>query len=172
MKKLAKLVVEWAEAKGLNKANPNAQFKKVYEEIGETSAALLLNDMPEIIDGIGDVYVTLIVLSNQLNIPFDFNDKDEIEHISENRAFIDLAFCVGNIGHHIDSESNYSMGFVSHYIYLACVALSHLAKRRGLTAEQCLQTAYDVISKRKGKMVGDVFIKEKPQADWSKKSGK
>jgi len=36
-----------------------------------------------------------------------------------------------------------------------------LAELAGMTSEECLQHAYDVISKRSGKMVGGTFIKDK-----------
>jgi NTP pyrophosphatase (non-canonical NTP hydrolase) len=35
------------------------------------------------------------------------------------------------------------------------------AKMQGLTIEECLQSSYDVISKRTGKMVNGQFIKDK-----------
>jgi hypothetical protein len=34
------------------------------------------------------------------------------------------------------------------------------AKMQGLTIEECLQSAYDVISKRTGKMMNGQFIKD------------
>lgn len=39
------------------------------------------------------------------------------------------------------------------------VTLIILAQQNGLTIEDCLQTAYDVISKRTGKMIDGVFVK-------------
>ena len=39
---------------------------KVLEEVGETSGALLKDNEPEIKDGIGDSFVTLIILAHQL----------------------------------------------------------------------------------------------------------
>jgi NTP pyrophosphatase (non-canonical NTP hydrolase) len=39
------------------------------------------------------------------------------------------------------------------------VTLIIQAKMQGLTLQQCLQSAYDVISKRKGKMIDGVFVK-------------
>ena len=138
MIELSKLVIEWADAKGLKTSNPNAQFKKVYEEFGETSQAILLNDLPEIEDGIGDVFVTLIVLSNQLDIPFEFKGGKLLVTTSKDQEFINAAFCIGNIGHHINSESDYSKGFISHNTLMACEALSNLANSFNLSAEQCL----------------------------------
>tara|TARA_R110000796_G_scaffold92618_2_gene196962 strand:+ start:5749 stop:6108 length:360 start_codon:yes stop_codon:yes gene_type:complete len=41
------------------------------------------------------------------------------------------------------------------------VTLIIQAKMQGLAIEQCLETAYNVISKRTGKMVDGVFVKDK-----------
>lgn len=41
------------------------------------------------------------------------------------------------------------------------VVLIILASMNGLHAENCLDTVYSVISKRKGKMVDGMFVKEK-----------
>jgi hypothetical protein len=41
----------------------------------------------------------------------------------------------------------------------ATVTLIIQAKMQGLTLQQCLQSAYDVISKRKGQMIDGVFVK-------------
>lgn len=40
------------------------------------------------------------------------------------------------------------------------VTLVLLANMHGLTIQECVQTAYDVISKRTGKMVDGIFVKD------------
>lgn len=40
------------------------------------------------------------------------------------------------------------------------VVLTILAKMYGLSIDDCVQSAYDIISKRTGKMVGGVFVKD------------
>ena len=40
------------------------------------------------------------------------------------------------------------------------VVLTNLAHQRGVTIEQCVNDAYNVISKRKGKMINGTFVKE------------
>ena len=40
------------------------------------------------------------------------------------------------------------------------VVLTNLAHLEGLTIEQCIGSAYDVISKRQGKMVNGTFVKQ------------
>jgi len=60
-------VRNWAISKGIDKAeNAPKQMLKVMEEVGETAGALLKNKEDEIKDGIGDSFVTLIILCQQL----------------------------------------------------------------------------------------------------------
>ena len=55
---------EWAEARGLYKnGDPKTQALKLTEEVGETCRALLKEDGPEVIDGIGDCVVVLTNLA-------------------------------------------------------------------------------------------------------------
>jgi NTP pyrophosphatase (non-canonical NTP hydrolase) len=97
MNELILAVEEWAAAKGiLSAASPMAQMVKTHEEVNELMKAVLTNDSDEIIDGLGDVMVTLIIQ----------------------------------------------------------------AKMQGLDLNECLGSAYNVISKRTGKMVNGTFVKD------------
>lgn len=59
-------VIQWAKDKDLlKKENSFAQMAKVTEEVGEVASALLKKDTPKLMDGIGDVVVTLILLAEQ-----------------------------------------------------------------------------------------------------------
>lgn len=90
-------VIDWAIERGLvERENANKQMLKVMEEVGELASAIAKNKEEETIDAIGDVLVTLIILSAQLELnPWD-----------------------------------------------------------------CLETSYNEIKGRKGKLVNGVFIKE------------
>ena len=60
-------ITQWADDKGiLVSDNIPQQTMKVMEELGETSAALLKNNEPELKDGIGDILVTVIIFAQQL----------------------------------------------------------------------------------------------------------
>ena len=62
-------VTQWAHDKGILVAdNAPKQMLKVLEEVGETAGALLKSKDEEIKDGIGDSFVTLIILSKQLGL--------------------------------------------------------------------------------------------------------
>jgi phosphoribosyl-ATP pyrophosphohydrolase len=66
MGELVRNVINWAEEKEILKPeNSQAQMCKVIEEVGETSRALLKKDKEGFIDGIGDSFVTLIILAAQ-----------------------------------------------------------------------------------------------------------
>ena len=96
MKELRKLVVEWAEQKGiLENGTVEKQAFKTLEECGELVLAVGQKNIHEIKDAIGDILVTLIIQAEMQNV----------------------------------------------------------------SLEDCLQQAYDVISKRKGKMINGTFVK-------------
>lgn len=63
MNELINLVEEWSKEKGLDTADSKAQYLKVAEETGEIAAALARSDEDELKDAIGDVVVTLIIIS-------------------------------------------------------------------------------------------------------------
>lgn len=65
---LAEQIEQWATDRGIDKAEPRAQFLKVVEEVGEIAAAMARNKHDELVDAIGDVFVTLVVLSMQHGI--------------------------------------------------------------------------------------------------------
>jgi len=94
---LKKEILQWAKDKGiLDKSTPMSQFIKTLEETSELGTAINNNDKEEIIDAIGDIYVTIC----------------------------------------IQAELN------------------------GLDIDDCIQSAYNVISKRTGKMVNGSFVKD------------
>ena len=97
MNELSIKVKEWADNRNLvHRDNVPKQMMKVIEELGELNQAILKHNQDGIIDGIGDVLVTIIIFSNQL----------------------------------------------------------------GYSPEHCLGVAYNEISKRTGKTVNGVFIKD------------
>lgn len=65
---LQEAVLDWADERKLLTADPNRQFLKVAEELGELASAMAKNKPLDRIDAMGDVLVTLIILSAQLGI--------------------------------------------------------------------------------------------------------
>jgi NTP pyrophosphatase (non-canonical NTP hydrolase) len=59
---LEEKVVQWAmDRKIIPNSNPTAQLMKTMSELGELADATLKNDDDGIVDGVGDVLVTLIL---------------------------------------------------------------------------------------------------------------
>lgn len=66
---LSELIHSWAHERGLSRRqHAEKQMLKVVEEVGELSAGLARKDREAIDDAIGDVLVTVIILSHQLGI--------------------------------------------------------------------------------------------------------
>jgi len=98
---------DWAAAKGITEGGDlKTQTLKLLEEAGELSKAILNNDLPEIIDAIGDCAVVLTNLAALANRDYKPEGYD-------------------------------------------------------ITIEYCVNSAYNVIAKRTGKMIGGTFIKDK-----------
>lgn len=68
---LIRKIIEWAEERKID--NPILQYAKVNEEIGEIAHELTRNrrNSMELIDALGDSFVTLIILTNILG--YDVN---------------------------------------------------------------------------------------------------
>ena len=63
--KMFEQIREWADERGLyDHGDVKTQYVKLQEEAGELAKALLKNDEPEIIDGIGDMVVVLTNLAH------------------------------------------------------------------------------------------------------------
>ena len=62
---------QWVIDRNLHTQDPKVQMCKVVEELGELAKAINKTDVPQQIDGIGDVVVTLVCISEQLGLDFD-----------------------------------------------------------------------------------------------------
>jgi len=66
------LIRTWANDRGLyDGGDPKTQALKLVEEVGETCRAILKEDAPEIIDGIGDCVVVLTNLAELIGTPIE-----------------------------------------------------------------------------------------------------
>lgn len=142
---LAQSVIGWADAKGiLTKESSPKQFLKIVEESGETCQAILKNDRDKIIDGIGDMAVTIIIYSEQVDMKIDykalfynFRKRSHSEIMSSVLSFI------------IEGHPKYAFS-----------TLYELAESLDLSLEECLESAWNEIKDRTGKTVNGIFIKD------------
>lgn len=64
-------IKKWSSDRGLNTADPTKQMLKLMEEVGELAQGMAKNKPEQVKDSIGDVYVVLIILSQQLGLDIE-----------------------------------------------------------------------------------------------------
>lgn len=140
LNELESLVIDWAKERGLDKLEYNEkQYLKFLEEVGETCRAILKQDREGIIDGFGDIAVTMIVLNLQIRSISEFS----IYEIDSNWTFGDLVRRV-------------QPDFINP---MAMQCLNSLCHQQGLDLVECLNSAYNEIKNRQGKLVNGTFVK-------------
>ena len=142
LQELQVLILNWAKEKDLLKLeNAPKQRLKLLEEVGETAGAILKNNTDEIKDGIGDIFVVLVILSEQLSeeILFDMNgvEKDDDQ---------DFIFLFDNI---LNSKR----------IYFSISYLNDICEKLDLNLSECANLAWNEIKDRTGNTIDGTFIK-------------
>lgn len=149
MKELEEKIIKWAEDKGImESSSPLKQLTKTFEEATELIVSLVNKDQAEIIDAIGDVNVTLIILNKLSEV------KVEDGSLGNSKVFLMLNWLV-EIFKKVCQNKEVRIDIVR-----AQEALGYVAKENGLTLDTCTQAAYEIISKRTGKMENGVFVKD------------
>lgn len=125
---------QWADEKGiLSKGDVKTQMVKLVEEMGELGKSIMKNDRDEFIDAIGDC---VVVLTN-------------IAALGEEHFIDQCKICYGEGGRYEDVAGD---GGSRMYMHCECEG--------EIKIEDCINSAYDVIAKRTGKMVNGTFIKD------------
>ena len=137
------LVIEWAKEKNLT--DSDAQYVKVYEEIGELAKAMLEDDLNEIKDAIGDIAVTLIIHSEQTGIAYDKG-----------------IYTLNNKGNNSDSLFYLFIRSFNDFTHreTSLSWLNEIAHNYNTNIDECLTIAWNTIKDRKGKTINGTFIKE------------
>lgn len=161
MTDLIKKVEEWSRVRRLDTADPKAQTLKVIEEFTEMLMAFeefkkqgkvdLSHEWDEVVDGVGDTYVTLIILCQQLKIDFKNTVKGCITRNTDNSMYPMNKLATG-----ISKGQNKA-------IRNGIIGLTEITKYIALNINydvlSCLSIAYDEIKDRKGMMIHGSFVK-------------
>ena len=164
----------WFHEKGIiAKSNPLKQLSKTQEEITETRDAVIHFEMVkteiereqwmhEIKDGIGDVCVTLIGVCEMLFLDFEEILREyEYGCNSCQSAYYSILYVMqANLGRARDSMIRGHIDSAKECIGEIICQLTALCCYYDMKLEDCLQQAYNVISKRKGEMIDGIFVKE------------
>ena len=76
----------WSREKGINKAEPSKQMLKLIEEVGELAQGLAKGNNDQVIDSIGDVYVVLTILAQQLDLDIEDCVKSAYREIADRKG--------------------------------------------------------------------------------------
>ena len=172
------LIEQWAKDRELDKKGTvEGQTIKTVEEMSELIKGICKNNIDMIKDAIGDVFVTLVVgnmIQNKENSIAEINktiaewdsymkdnylySKEEcINWAGEEEILWILAF-TEEISDFI--SKNAEERYTSNGMYNIYVMLYTCALRNNLTLEDCIESAYNEIKNRKGKMINGTFVKE------------
>jgi hypothetical protein len=158
-------VISWGEVVGIfENGNPARQMLKTVEEFGEVADGIIKGDRDEMADGVGDVFVTIILQAKLQGYHFDdiFKALESMPLVFKG-TFSEMLSCLGFLSGAIAKERKDDI-----LRGIACVAFSleAFADQHNLDTAECLDAAYKVIARRvgKGKMVDGVFVKNEDAA--------
>lgn len=179
MHQLIKNIEQWAEDRNLiNGSTPQKQMLKLMEEFGELCGGIARNNPEMIKDAIGDCFVVLVILSNQLHLSkctltkeseklpnivkeydehcaTELSNKDLDKSVEKDKSLHSFILTSGRI-----ASSLYDGYRCDDRIGLLVGSLYMVAYYSGLKFKDCVQHAYDQIKDRKGKMIDGVFVKD------------
>ena len=142
LQELQVLILQWAKEKDLLKfENAPKQRLKLLEEVGETAGAILKNKTDDIKDSIGDIFVVLVILSDQLSEEILYNTNRFAKDDDK-----DFVFLFDNI---LNSKR----------IYFSLAYLNDICRKLNLDLTECANLAWNEIKDRKGNTINGVFIK-------------
>tara|TARA_R110000782_G_C14492638_1_gene377521 strand:+ start:73 stop:519 length:447 start_codon:yes stop_codon:yes gene_type:complete len=145
LQELQPLIVEWANNKNFVQLEFAPQQRlKLIEECGELAGSILKNNINNQKDAIGDIFVVLVILAEQLNssLDFDFILRDNAE----------VLFFINSVLNYAYEHSN-NIYFSTQYLNGLAIELEH-----DLT--ECANLAWNEIKNRTGKTVNGTFIKD------------
>lgn len=160
---LVTLVNQWAKEKGIHdKSDGIHQLYKTAEEVEE-----FISHNPdqeeELKDDLGDIVVTLINYCHFRGI--DLNEVYEkinkpIKHYRFTKQYLDKLIQNSLVVLIYSEEYLNEMVFLKNNVANILKAVLEGCHFIGIPVEECLESAYEVISKRRGVMKDGVFVKD------------
>ena len=156
-------IIDWAKERELDiKGTVEAQAIKTVEELSELIKAICKDNKEDIIDSIGDVYVTLVI-GNMLDENYNMNGLEQLFKVYfDNKGIkeckkLDKKYKLKKLGEFIPVvlDYHYSPVVVRDLTY----ELVKTAYSYGLDFTECVESAYNTIKDRKGKLIDGCFYK-------------
>lgn len=162
---LKDLIIKWAFEKGImNKPNPIKQLLKTKDEILELHNAIEDTNLAEIKDAIGDIAVTLIIYSEMKDIkPFEKYETYGMPFFNSDKILYSRERLDHNATSVFYDEKKHPNSTIDKKIIIEqiIINLNTIAQYYKLSFEECLESAYNVIKDRTGKVVNGQFVKDK-----------
>jgi NTP pyrophosphatase (non-canonical NTP hydrolase) len=155
-------IIDWAKERELDtKGTVEAQAIKTVEELSELIKAICKDKKEDIIDSIGDVYVTLVIgnmLDKQFDLEATYNDAvyySGLAEITKVNTFIDLG----------DNISQVLTVLYSNFtLYKTLHSLLITATMYDLDFVECVESAYNTIKNRHGVIKDGMYVKDEDLA--------
>ena len=158
MNELIAKIEQWANDRNIIKGSkPIDQAMKLFSEFGELADNV--GKGRDCRDDIGDVFVVLTIMAKQLG--HSTMENHDIDLWNENQVEITLKDRVVLLSEKLTEFCfDAREGDVFHMVFDAVISqLKTIAIKSGTTLEECVQIAYDDISKRQGILWNGVFVK-------------
>lgn len=140
---LQPLILQWGKDKNLLfLENAPKQRLKLIEECGELASAILKNDVKLQKDAIGDIFVVLTILAEQLE------KKQHLTKLPYERVFVNEYVLINRVINYSDAPNVVS--------YLQTLSLE-----LELDLTECANIAWNEIKNRTGNTINGTFIKDK-----------
>ena len=156
LQQLIKNIEQWAEDRNLIEGStPQKQFIKLMEEFGELCSGVAKNKPDVIKDSIGDCFVVTVILKCQFKTnlfirPSSLNKNLDVSLILARVARDAALIPRDNLSEQVKLEI--INGIVRHLMNISILL--------DVDFENCVQSAWDEIKDRKGRMIDGVFVKE------------
>lgn len=168
-----KPIIEWGREKGLlSKGDLEMQLEKSREENAELTKAITKytngNEaaLHEIKDAIGDIYVT-IVLATKMKKHKTYDIFSKIEPFSKESVELTSVYYKGeareqdNKTYQVFVSGKTDLNDIKNRMIEYVEFLNRVAQKYDLELVDCIELAYNTISKRTGKMIDGSFVKDK-----------
>lgn len=157
-------IIDWAKERELDtKGTVEAQSIKTVEELSELIKAICKDNREDIIDSIGDVYVTLVIgnmldkaimmdfLQEVMNLLFDDKAKKTCRKLGKTEQLKRLAELIVLV-----LRCKYE-SYVLKAITYQLIETAYLYK---LDFIECVESAYNTIKNRHGKLIDGMYVKD------------
>lgn len=156
-------VQDWFHVRNLQDGDPNAQYLKLIEEIGEIESA---PDYDKLVDAYGDTFVVAIGLCLQTGTSFEDIlveltkvAKGPKQEVKSRNTLVEVSNLAADLARGRD---------ISNSLFEVLSTVVIRAVDTGTTIQYCLQVAYEEIKGRKGMLLNGVYVKYEDLSDENK----